>query len=293
VDDHSTDDTALLIEQKLKGINYQILRLENDSFGKKEAIRRGIHEVQTMYILGMDADIVFDNDYFEHLENLTHADLYILPAVHKGSTFWQYLFEIDILLVNAVNAGISGWKRPILASGANLLYRKEAFLAYDRYLTHKHMPSGDDIYMLRDFRNGQADVRLISSLDLAVYTDTPKSFSEFLHQRLRWIAKTGDVKDHLSTTLAVLQVLLTAGYTIVLFSFWFNLQLNLFFMFCAAKVVIDVLLFLPFIAATRRFVALIYFPLYEFLFPLYSLLILVFMYTYKPIWKGRKLKRNF
>ena len=98
-------------------------------------------------------------NYFEKLEKLSPADLYILPAVLISKRWYGHFFEVDLLLVNALNTGLSGLKRPIIASGANLLVRKSAFEQYDCYETHAHIPSGDDIYLLRDFRSAKSDVR--------------------------------------------------------------------------------------------------------------------------------------
>lgn len=110
----------------------------------------------------MDADVFFESTYFEELKKLAVADLYLFPAVLKATNPIHHLFEIDLLLINALNTGLNGLSRPIIASGANLLFKREAFLKFDRFETHKHIPSGDDIYLLRDFRDAKADVRLVA-----------------------------------------------------------------------------------------------------------------------------------
>jgi cellulose synthase/poly-beta-1,6-N-acetylglucosamine synthase-like glycosyltransferase len=263
------------------------LTVPEGEFGKKKALRIGIEAVETPYFLTLDADVAFAKNYFEQLEKLSPADLYILPAVLISKRWFEHFFEVDLLLVNALNTGLSGLKRPIIASGANLLVRKSAFEQYDCYETHAHIPSGDDIYLLRDFRNAKADVRVCTIPTFQVTTETPQSFSEFIHQRLRWVAKTGNVRDHLSTVLALLQFFLTVGFFSYLIYFLFNSKFELALITFTFKVLVEMLLFLPFFYRFKRMKAWLLLPIYQLLFPFYNLLILVLIPFFKPIWKGR------
>lgn len=294
VDDHSTDNSCSFIKERLNdSIPYQIISLEEGVEGKKLAIRKGIEFSESEYVLGWDADCSFSRDYFTQLKSLPAADLYVMPAVMLAEREFEHLYEVDLLLVNAANCGVSGLLRPIMASGANMLYKRSAFQSYDQYASHSHMPSGDDIYLLRDFRRGKANVHLVTDRSLAVYTETPQSFSEFIHQRLRWIAKTGDVKDHLSTSLAILQGLLTIGFVTLMALTIFQQEWKWASVVFIVKSVIDLLFFLPFFNRMGRMRSWLYIPIYELLFPFYTLMIVMMMYTFKPTWKGRKLERNF
>ena len=293
VDDHSDDGSAEIIEKKWQGKHPTVIALTDHEEGKKVAIRRGISESSGQWILSMDADVSFANAYFSTLSTLEHADMYILPAVMVAQRWYEHLYEVDLILVNAANCGLAGWKRPIMASGANLLYSRKAFERLDHIARHQHMPSGDDIYLLRDFREGKADVRLITDSALAVRTETPQSFLEFIHQRLRWLAKTGDVKDHLSTSLAIVQALLTFAFVALLVSKGMAREWGSFCSVFAAKTAIDMLLFYPYFQRIKRLSSWFFIPVYELLFPVYTVLILSMMYWFKPKWKGRKLNRNF
>lgn len=294
VNDHSTDQSCERIKQVLnETIPYQIISLKDGVEGKKLAIRKGIELSESTYVLGWDADCSFLPNYFDRMSQLPEADLYVMPAVMVAEREFEHLYEVDLLLVNAANCGVSGLIRPIMASGANMLYKRSAFQSYDQYASHAHMPSGDDIYLLRDFRKAKANVHLVTDRTLAVYTETPQSFSEFIHQRLRWIAKTGDVKDHLSTSLAIIQGLLTTGFVALMVFLLLQHDWKWALVVYIVKSVIDLLFFLPFFNRMGRMRSWLYIPLYELLFPFYTLLILSLMYTFKPKWKGRKLERNF
>jgi cellulose synthase/poly-beta-1,6-N-acetylglucosamine synthase-like glycosyltransferase len=293
VDDHSTDSTVELINKLPKEFAYRVIALPEGVQGKKAGIRHAIEHSESMYLLTIDADVELQPDYFLQIARMSNADMYLMPAVMVADKIHQHLFEVDLLLINAINTGLSGLARPIIASGANLLFKRTAFEKLDRLHTHAHMPSGDDIYLLRDFRVGKADIRLMSDPRTAVHTETPQSFKEFIHQRLRWIAKTGDVKDHLSTTLAVIQALFTFVFAVLIGYLCCigepRTALTAFF----AKTGIDMLAFMPFFNRVRRIRSWLFIPIYEIIFPIYSLVILGMMYFFKPEWKGRKLERNF
>lgn len=293
VDDHSTDKTVDVINRLSSEIPYRVLTLPDGVQGKKAGIRHAITNSESSYILTIDADVELQEDYFLQIARLGNADMYLMPAVMVADKLHQHLFEVDLLLINAINTGLSGLARPIIASGANLLFSRKAFEKLDRLHTHAHMPSGDDIYLLRDFRVGKAEVRLMSDPRTAVHTETPQTFREFLHQRLRWIAKTGDVKDHLSTTLAVIQAVFTFIFVVLIVYLICIGESRVALMAFLAKTGIDMLAFLPFFNRVRRIRSWLFIPIYEVIFPIYSLVILGMMYFFKPEWKGRKLERNF
>jgi cellulose synthase/poly-beta-1,6-N-acetylglucosamine synthase-like glycosyltransferase len=293
VDDHSTDGSIQLIENLPTEIPFRILSLEEGIQGKKAAIRRAITDSISTYILTIDADVALQADYFLQIARLSNSDMYLLPAVMEAKKRYQHLFEVDLLLVNAINTGLAGIYRPIMASGANLLFSRASFEKHDRLHTHAHMPSGDDIYLLRDFRVAKAEVRLMSNPLIAVHTETPQSLKEFIHQRLRWIAKTGDVKDHLSTTLAIVQALLTFVFVGIIFAFLMLGDPRSALIAFVAKTGVDMLAFLPFFNRMRRLRSLLFIPIYEIIFPFYSLVIIGMMYFFRPEWKGRKLNTNY
>ena len=288
VNDHSDDLSCSKITEVLGKLNnLQLLSLPSGIFGKKQAIRYGVNLTKTEFVLTMDADVYFESTYFEELEKLAEADLYLLPAVLKATNPIHHLFEIDLLLINALNTGLNGLSRPLIASGANLLFKRKSFLEFDRFETHKHIPSGDDIYLLRDFRDAKADVRLVARRSFKVETETPQSFKEFIHQRIRWIAKTGNVKDQLSTILAIIQF-------IFIISFW-SIEIKLLveneyqsaFILFGLKTGLDMLFFFNFFNEFNRLTAWLLIPIYQLIFPIYNLILLFLLPFFKPKWKGR------
>jgi cellulose synthase/poly-beta-1,6-N-acetylglucosamine synthase-like glycosyltransferase len=288
VNDHSDDLSCSKITEELGKLNnLQLLNLPSGIFGKKQAIRYGVNLTKTEFVLTMDADVYFESTYFEELEKLAEADLYLLPAVLKATNPIHHLFEIDLLLINALNTGLNGLSRPIIASGANLLFNRKSFLEFDRFEMHKHIPSGDDIYLLRDFRDAKADVRLVARRSFKVETETPQSFKEFIHQRIRWIAKTGNVNDHLSTVLAIIQFIFITSFWSIEIKLLVENEYQSAFILFGLKTGLDMLFFFYFFREFKRLTAWFIIPIYQFIFPIYNLILLFLLPFFKPKWKGR------
>ena len=286
IDDHSTDATVKLIEESLKGIPFEIISLKEGE-GKKMAIRAGAKQVQTEYTLTWDADVCVGPNYFEYLSSLEEADMYVLPAIFDSKSFTEHLYEFDVVLGNAFNVGVSGWKRPIFASGANLLFKTETFNTLDDIDSHVHISSGDDTFLLRDFFRSNADVRLHSSPDVAVQTESPKSFREYINQRLRWIGKTNALNDKLNTGIAYMQLLFTLAFIGLLITSCILGLWLLLVPLIAGKIIVDLLLFYPYFNRINRLRTFALLPIAELSFPLLSIILVVLMPFYSPKWKGR------
>ena len=198
--------------------------------------------------------------------------------------------EMDHLLVNALNVCASGWGRPFIASGANLLFRKSSFEKYDRFNLHKHIPSGDDVYLLRDFRDAKAKVSLNSSKKLAVTAALPKTFKEFFEQRIRWAAKTVDVNDRLANGIVLLQTTLTFFFVLLFGTLIVQKEWQWVLCFWFTKSLMDVLFFLPYAYRSQRTATLLWIPLYELIYPIFALAIALASMLTRPTWKGRTVR---
>jgi cellulose synthase/poly-beta-1,6-N-acetylglucosamine synthase-like glycosyltransferase len=288
VNDHSDDQSILKIEMQIGQLcNIQILNLPDELKGKKQAIRYGTEKTKTEFVLTLDADVIFDAHYFPALEQLGDADLYLLPAIMKAKKPFHFLYEIDLHLINAINTGLNGLNRPIIASGANLLFKRKSFQVFDRFENHAHIPSGDDIYLLRDFREAECDIRLMGKSTFQVETETPQSFNEFLHQRIRWIVKTGNVGDHFSTALAIIQFIFILSFWVIEIDLIIKNNFSLASLFFCFKTSLDLLFFYSYFKEFNRMAAFFLIPIYQLIFPIYNLLLIILMPFFKPIWKGR------
>ena len=288
VNDHSSDDSSALIKNKLHDLPILIIDLPSGLSGKKQAIKFGIHQAKTNYILTLDADVSFEKNYLDSLTNLESADLYILPVLMKADNFFHSFFEFDVLLINALNAGVSGWCRPIVASGANLLISKSSYESCSRFSLHEHIASGDDVYLMKDLRAENKEILLSTSSQLLVTTETPRSWREFLNQRIRWIAKTGHVNDPLANAIGFGQAIFAMGFLALIIFLLISSNYGLFWALFGIKCLLDFIFFSPYFLRFKRFNALMLLPLYQVFFPFYQFLLLLLLPFFKPTWKGRQ-----
>lgn len=286
VDDHSDDETSTYLQSNLTIPNFSILKAQNE--GKKRALEQGIQMASTDIVLTLDADVTFSADYFSHLTRLRKKDLLVLPVIMKGKR-WKRIFEMDVDLAGAMNCAIAGFASPILASGANLLFSKEAYLKFANITAHAHIASGDDVFLLQNFKKNKCAIQLVTDPKVAVNTEVPNNLSEYLQQRLRWIKKTGSVKDNASTLSAVFQASLMFIFWFIIVwaiyehEYMFILQLFLF------KVIMDMIATIMYFGRIGKGKKFVSFIVYQFWMPLLTIVMFVALFFGQPTWKGRKI----
>lgn len=279
VNDHSTDDSIEYLK-KLNN-NYPFIELSELEQGKKAAIRKGIEVAAGSFILTWDADIQVDADYFINLKKIQISELCILPVRMKGKTFLEQLYELDYYFLNSINLGISGFSNPIVASGANLLFNKNVFKEIDSINAHKHIASGDDMFLLQDFKKTGKTIQVIDSSELVVETPTPHTFIDFFKQRIRWVAKSKYINDTSTSLVSLFGVIYIIGFVYLLFtSTWLFVLIF--------KIILDLLIFLPYIKLVDRKSIAFTIPIFTLLYPFYFVGIVGCMLLLKPDWKGRK-----
>jgi glycosyltransferase involved in cell wall biosynthesis len=287
INDHSEDDGVAFLENHANTLPIRVLSLLPNKFGKKEALRTGMEAAKGDFFLTLDADVFFGPHYFSHLETLPAAQMWILPAILVGQSKRQVWQEVDLHIMNAINVGLYGLFRPVIASGANLLFSKRAFLRVDGYSSHQHISSGDDLFLLRDFRKNDMDVRLISASKFAVYTFAPKGIRAFLHQRMRWISKTTKVKDHFATSLGVIQTILSVAFYTLLGLCLYKDQFTAMLFLLSVKTGLDLLFYAPYFFRFNRIGAWCLIPAYQVIFPIYNLVLVIMIPVFRARWKGR------
>ena len=295
INDHSTDNSVDLVNNYLnnKAINYKVFSLSNDKVGKKAAIRLGVKNssINSKFILTFDADIIFNEYYFENLKQLPESDLFIFPVKMEGKTILEHLYALDYNLLYIINRIAFGFKRPILASGANLLFNKKSFLKWDSFNSHKHLSSGDDMFLLNDFIKGGASIALFSSNNLTVKTSSPSSIKSFLEQRARWISKNKEINDSYSNSLLYLHlIILLLFYTALIKTAVFE-EWSYFIALYTLKIFLDLVVIS--IQKTKvRFSEKLLLPIYTLFQPLYYISLALFPLFKKTKWKGREIKKG-
>lgn len=198
IDDHSTDQSLEVIQNHPIFIEYhcKIIQLSQGVFGKKNAIQIGVQNASHSTILTTDADCQFLETSVETLytEFSNHdADFCIGPVFFctSKSNPLQFYQKIENTILVALGLYQFSLGKPTMANGANLMFNKALFLKLNPFKSHHNIAGGDDIFALEAFfENNPQKVISVSNAKAAVVTKVVENFSDFWHQRVRWIRKT-------------------------------------------------------------------------------------------------------
>ncbi|MFM7662324.1 MAG: glycosyltransferase [Bacteroidota bacterium] len=285
VDDHSDDETLKLIKQ-VANAKIKMLSMEKTS-GKKRSIEKGINAAETDYVLTLDADVSFSPHFFGNLEKLKPANLHILPVKHHCSNFIRLFFQQDVILASFLNVCISGWKRPILCSGANLLIHRHSYFETVMNPSYFEIDSGDDIFLLRAMQQKNKKIELHTESDFAVQTELPLTWNECIHQRMRWLGKAIKVGDRLANASAQIQFafsFLNIGFLVGCLLFLpTKYALTLLFL----KIFVELLFSFSYYRKNKQLGLWFFLPLYLVILPVVNGIMLFAFFGFQPKWKGR------
>ena len=191
VDDGSEDGTAEQVREMGKRWPGLVL-LKAEGKGKKDAISQGVRRAQGEWVLLTDADArcgpLRVQRIMQHVVG-SALDLLLLPVetrAHGGAIQQLQADEQTALL--GVGAGTALQGGAVLANGANLAFRRSAFLAVGGYAGDT-WASGDDMFLLQRMRKAGRQVGYLLHPDVLVTVDAEPTFAGFWSQRLRWAGK--------------------------------------------------------------------------------------------------------
>jgi cellulose synthase/poly-beta-1,6-N-acetylglucosamine synthase-like glycosyltransferase len=195
VDDHSTDQTLQIARDfatRLTDKQVSVLSLA-ESAGKPNAIAQGVRNAKGELILCTDADCVVGRGWIGSMARQFDDGIGFVagPVLESPSgSFLSKLQSLEFLGLITAGAGLIGAGKPIICSGANIAYTKEAFEAVDGY--GKESGSCDDETLMQRIAARKIG-RIVFNGDqeAVVVTSTPPTFREFWRQRTRWAAKRG------------------------------------------------------------------------------------------------------
>lgn len=172
----------------IRGVN-------DDNKGKKHALSQLIHATQADFIWMHDDDVCWPSAAQD--EEKTHdwngwGDLVVLPLTMESEKAHLNLLEqlqiaeyaaIQQLTIEAAQRG-----KAVMCSGANLIVRREAWLACEPDL-HPEIPSGDDMFLLEAIKRKGMRVTVIDEPDYTAVVRPIPTWRAFVKQRMRWAGK--------------------------------------------------------------------------------------------------------
>lgn len=199
IDDHSKDDTIAKIRE-LANEQIHCFRLKDypeyiyEPAYKKSGITLGIDQSKFETVIVTDADCVFGEDWLNTTIDSFHQTNSVFQTgpvlLSKGDTLLEKMQETEQLtLMLITGAGITSGLHDI-ASGANMIFSKDAFKKVKGYEGNYHYASGDDMFLIEKMRTAYpGQISFLKSAKAAVYTGSKKTWDSLIQQRLRWAGK--------------------------------------------------------------------------------------------------------
>ncbi|MCH7409167.1 glycosyltransferase [Belliella sp. DSM 111904] len=197
IDDHSEDRSIALLEDLIKNSTYtsQHILLRSSHQGKKAAIEAAVNQAKGDLIFTTDADCeVTPLWIMSMLEKFSDPKVMLVagPVMNKQKVgFFDAFQQLDWASIILVSHTAIRLKRPLMCSGANLAYRKSAFVEVSGYEGNRSLLSGDDEFLLKKIaqKYGSEAIAYERSNSSLVVTNSHGDWGTMLSQRVRWASK--------------------------------------------------------------------------------------------------------
>ena len=199
VDDHSTDNTAAIVNSFSFA---KLIRLEFDNINsyKKKAIETGIVAASGDLIVTTDADCIVPVNWLNTIASFkekTNAVFIAAPVVLENeSNLLQTFQTLDFLVLQGITAASVQKRFHNMCNGANLAYDRKTFFEVNGFTGIDHIASGDDMLLMQKIaQQFPAKVSYLLSKDAIVTTQVAKTWKDFFSQRIRWASKATNYND--------------------------------------------------------------------------------------------------
>ena len=202
VDDGSTDTTASIIKsfsERYSNVHLLLLPIgtERKTGRKPFAIEKGIAQAAGEIILATDADCIAPPRWIEIMVNHFEDNVVFVagPVAEQASTnFFSKLEQLEFLSLITTAAGLIGSGKPIICNGANLAYRKSAFISICGFGDNGDY-NDDESLMNRMVHRNLGKIIFAPESDAVITTQSSNTMTTFFKQRIRWANKRGRYED--------------------------------------------------------------------------------------------------
>jgi hypothetical protein len=170
--------------------------VNDEGKGKKFALSKLIHAATSDYVWLHDDDIVLPPACEKAV--VLEGNLIILPLKMETENANPSLLErlqiAEYAAIQELTMRTAKAKKAIMCSGANLIVRREVWLACESDL-HPEIPSGDDMFLLEAAKRRGYKISVMDEPDYTAVVRPLTSWRAFLRQRMRWAGKAPHYTD--------------------------------------------------------------------------------------------------
>lgn len=302
IDDHSTDQTAAVI-QSIKDQRIRLLSLhqyidpkQRLNAYKKKAIELAIAQSNGDLIVTTDADCIVQPNWLNRIAQCYEyrEPVFIAaPVAYTGeNSFLKRFQSLDFLTLQGITGASVYKKTHTMCNGANLAYSKAVFYEVGAFQNIDNIASGDDMLLMHKMYKRYPDrIEFLKSPDAIVFTAPMENWKAFINQRIRWASKADKYDDKRIFGVLILVYLFNAWFLVLLIASLFNIQyLHTFLEIMVVKTIIEMWYLFPVARFFDKQNLIWYFPISQPVHILYTIVAgwLGKFGTYQ--WKGRVVK---
>ncbi|MCX6304600.1 MAG: glycosyltransferase [Bacteroidetes bacterium] len=169
--------------------------------GKKRAIERAVAQAKGDILLFTDADTARGTGWISSMvSGFRQAGIRMVlgPVCFSNEkNMLQKIQSLEFMGLMGVTAGSAALGFPVMCNGANLAYRREAFLQSGGFSGNLKYLSGDDQFIMASIRKhyGKGSLLFNAAGSTVVSTGAEATLKGFFNQRIRWVSKSRGYRD--------------------------------------------------------------------------------------------------
>ena len=290
LNDHSTDLSAANFAKLELNDQIKLFPPTHGLTGKKAVWRDAISRVATDWVLIMDVDAEPPESLFNVGQKIIPrgAKLLLIPIIptkRKGAI--NSFFDLDFLSLHFAGLASAKANKPLLANAACILINREAFLESAVERNDWTEPGGDDVFAMFAIAKtfGSGVINILQNPNSFARVRFPEKMVSLWNQRLRWISKTGKIKNpwfqFVSLTVLITQIFFLGSPVLI-----FIYEPDTLTILSASLIIIAELIYLVWASAKLKRPDLwLYILPAIFIYPFYLLALVIFGTFAKPKWK--------
>ena len=295
IDDHSTDDSLKVVVQAISNYsNFKVISALSN--GKKNAIAFGVEVSKGEIIVTTDADCELPIEWLKsinnHFQNQSVQMLVGAVGIKTDSSFFSKLqaMEFCSLIGSAASTLTLGFTT--MCNGANLSYRKEAFVQVNGFEGNTHIASGDDEFLMRRVAKkfGVGSLKFLNDSDSVVETSPQASLHQFFNQRIRWAGKWRHNSNGMTKTLAVFVLLFQLSWLVAIGSLFFHPWTNTIPALIIVKMVLEGFFLFYVSRFMKQKFSLTVFLFLQLTYPFYIIVVGILSNFIQVSWKDRSIR---
>jgi len=226
VDDHSTDSSASIVEELAAQFpRIKNVRLAEGATGKKKALALGIQISSYDLIVTTDADCVHNPEWISSITQCFNSNDTVMALggvrIDSSSGLFAKMQALEFTSLIGTTASTLFYQQPTMCNGANLAFRKKAFLEVGGYDGNYEIASGDDEFLMRKIHaRFPGGIVFMSNQHSVVTTQASRSLKSFIDQRIRWAGKWKYNSSIGAKLLAVFVLVFQLSYVILPIAGW-------------------------------------------------------------------------